>query len=447
LQLKCERETIKWLDYLLIDQRLLTIETMSLFRRKKRPASRVIRKAPKWGMKHRRSGRLRFKQLFQGKVLISFGILALLGALIYTVFFTQMLIVNSLQVDTVYKDINVSKLEKFLDKKVVGQHSFFFDLNEIYLQSYEQFPEVSALACHRNYLLRAVNCEAYGFELVAVIKNKGKKYYINENGVVIAYDSRKLGLPLFDLILNPIFVDNPEANELVTEEVSEEAVETSVESETVTETDAEVGEPVSLTDNILREKSEGTVLDDESTEAEAVTEEATESEELSVEEVYFEETGGFEVKRVKFVKPFEDPPIEPVIQNEARAVFNVSVGKKILDPEELNSILEAIQRLEEVLERKVIHAQYVQVAAELSLTSKPSMGEDKPNEEAEAATPDTEEDEEIEEDPEHELTIFLDLRRNLDDQLNKLKKTKEVVDFTQIERIDLSIDGEKVFYR
>jgi len=344
-------------------------------------------------MKPKRSHAMKIRQLAKGRIALLLGIVALFVLSLYATFWTNLFTVVDLQVNTSYKDINIERVQQVLSPEVVGQNALFLDLEALETTSYELFPDVSSMGCHRNWFVRRVVCDAIGYELVAVIKHLEERYYINENGVIIAYDNRKLGLPLFDLILNPVFAGLTDAQRAELEA----SLDSSVSLDPLS---APTIEPVVPEEPIVIE----------------------------------EPADANSPARLTFIQPTEEPPIEPVIKNEGRRVFEVEVGKKILDPEELKTILEALKETEDVLGRKVIQAQYVQVAGELSLTSKPA-----PREEGE-------EEVDIVEDPDHEMTILLDLRRNLEDQFTKLKKTKEVIDFTTVDRIDLSIDGEKVFY-
>lgn len=365
--------------------------------------------------------------------MVFLAVLALMSGSIYTVLFTPLFIIKDAVITSQYKDINVDRVRAEVLEQVVGLNSLFLNTTELETSTYEAFPDVSSLACRRNIFQKNVSCEAIGYELVAVIKHQGKKYYINENGVVIEFDNRKLGLPIFDLILNPVYAGIAAAEETSIEELLVEEVIAPV----VEEVPAEPLQPTSLTASILSDRANGPtpVEDTTSTDEESPAEEGN-SEEAAVPEADSERVD----KLLTFIQPFEAPPIEPLVINEPRKVFDVAVGLKILDPVELGYILEAISELEKVLGRKVIQAQYVQVAGELSLDSKP--------ERSKAPVEDPEADElALQEDPEHQFTVLLDLRRNLEDQFTKLKKSKEVIDFSEVDRIDLSIDGEKVFYR
>jgi cell division septal protein FtsQ len=400
--------------------------TFQMFRRRsiKRRSSRQDFSKNRWSMQRKRSRFLKVKQLLAGKFLVFVGSVALLSASIYTVLFTPLFIIQDAEVTTQYKDINVERVRAAIIDKVNGVNTLFLNTTDLENKTYEQFPDVSSVTCGRNVFQRIVTCEAIGYELVAVIKHQGKKYYINENGVVIGFDNRKLGLPIFDLILNPVFAGIEAAeNTSIADSLVEENIP---ELEPDSPQPEAPSVPESLTASVLSERANGSPDPEETS-----PEEAAPVPEASAER---------EDKLLTFIQPFEVPPVEPLIINEPRKVFDVAVGLKILDPEELKNILEAISELEKVLGRKVIQAQYVQVAGELSLDSKP--------ERAKAAIEDPAAEElALEEDPEHQFTVLLDLRRNLKDQFTKLKKSKEVIDFSQTERIDLSIDGEKVFYR
>lgn len=395
---------------------------MFLRRFKKRPVSRSPVGKSRWDMKRRRSRLLRFRQLLAGKTLMFFGIIGLLGGLVYALFFTPLLIITDVEVSTDYKDINVERIRQALLEQVVQSNTLFVGLGNLEKTIYDRFPDVSSMACSRSLFRQSIVCQAIGYELVAVIKHQTKKYYINENGVVIAFDNRKLGLPIFDLILNPIFADlDPGETELLDAPLEEEGP--------VPEEAQENPPPASLTADILQERTDG--VPESTSEEEALL--GSDGDLGSENDVIPEE------QRLLFIQPDEAPPLEPLIRPEDREVFQIAIGKKILDPEELQTILEAIDQLESVLDRKVIQAQYVQVAGELSMTSKPRVREKEGTE--------GNEEPDIQEDPEHEFTILLNLRRNIESQFIKLRKTKEVIDFTEVELIDLSIDGEKIFYR
>ncbi len=398
-----------------------------MFRRRsiKRRSARKNFSSKRWDMQRKRSPFLKLKQVLAGKFLVFLAAVALLSGTIYGVLFTPVFIVQDVEITSQYKDINVDQVKIAVSEQVLGFNTLLIKTLDVETQTYEQFPDVSSVACSRNIFQKKILCEAIGYELVAVIKHEGKKYYINENGVVIGFDNRKLGLPIFDLILNPVFagIEAAETASIADSLVVPEVVET------VPETPEPLPEPIvpeSLTASVLSERANGVAQPEE------ITPETSEPiPEISAER---------EEKLLTFIQPFETPPVEPLIINEPRKVFDVAVGLKILDPVELKKILEAISELEKVLGRKVIQAQYVQVAGELSLDSKPEL--------ATAAVEDPEAEElVINEDPEHQFTVLLDLRRDLDDQFTKLKKSKEVIDFSQTERIDLSVDGEKVFYR
>ncbi|MGE3278336.1 MAG: hypothetical protein AB7J40_00815 [Candidatus Altimarinota bacterium] len=402
---------------------------MRLFRFKKRS---IVRRAPivrkKWDTKPRRSRFLKLRQLLKGRLLMVLGILLGIGGTAYGFFFTTLLDLRQVEVTTAYKDINIEKLQTHLQELVVGQHFFFLSLSTVAQEIYDHFPDVSSIACSRNIFTRALSCEAIGYELIAIIKHENERYYINENGVVINYDSRKLGLPFFDLILNPVFAEienrktaKPSDTPVVVEEVAEAVLQPAQPS-------AETPQG-SLTASILNDRSTGT---------NPAPAPATIITDLDVPET-----------SLFFIQPDQAPPVEPLILEPERKVFTVTIGQKILDPDELKTILEAIQKLEQVMGRKVIEAQYVQVAGELSLKSKPGGGtiENQETIGMENSEPSTLNPQPSDEDPEHEFTVLLNLRRDVDDQIKKLSKSKEVIDFSQVTQIDLSIDGEKVFYR
>jgi hypothetical protein len=377
-------------------------------------------------MRPRRSRFLKLKQLFKGKFLMVVLVLAGVGSAIYGFFFSPFFDTRSVEVSTAYKDINVENLKKSIEEMVLGEHLLLVSTYEVESSVYDTFPDVSSLRCGRSIFSRTFECEAIGFELVAIIKHEAQRYYINENGVVTSYDSRKLGLPVFDLILNPVFA-----------EIESRTASKTTETEEVATVEEAVLQPVqpapsnSLTTSILNGNQ--------------VAETPLLVSDLDVPD-----------RSLFFIQPDQAPPEEPLILEPEIRVFEVTIGQKILDPKELQTILLAIQELEKVLERKVIEAKYVQVAGELSLKSKPAVGRGDGEGEnggdsgevgesetgAELAIPQP-----SDEDPEHEFTVLLDLRRDLEDQFIKLSKSKEVIDFTQVSQIDLSIDGEKVFYR
>lgn len=307
-------------------------------------------------VKRKRSFMLKIKQLFHAKTGFFILGLVLFMSFVYLIFFSPIFKIEDISVLSTAQDIPKEKLREALLKKLVQENLLFVELRDELKPVQKSFPEVSTLSCARLFRTRSLECEATSFPLMAVIKHEGKKYYINENGVVIAYDGRKLGLPTFDLVLFVI---------------------PSLRSATADsgQTDPPVSFRPTLSESASRRGAE---------------------ESLSS-------------------------------HNE---IFSVVVGKKILETEEIQKILKTLQEFEKILKWKVMEAQYVQVAGELSLTSRPTTNEpNAPNE------------------PNNLLTVLFDLRRNLDEQLEKLLKTKEVIDISKVTRIDLSIDGEKVFYR
>lgn len=290
---------------------------------------------------------LKLRQVLEGKFFIMLMGIFLIAGLLYLMFFTPLLLVRNVLVTSVYKDIQVERLQAFLEPSMVNKNFLLLPFSEILKKTYDAFSELASLSCSRDFRLRQITCEAISFELVAVIKHEGEKYYMNSNGVVIPFDNRKLGLPIFDLVLNPLYAA------------------------------------------------------------------------LS--------------------------PDEPKSDQKApeKKVFAFSTGKKILETEELEAILSTLESFEKVLKRKVINAKYIQVAAELSLTSKkaPKVPEESEEASSERPPPDSEESEE------HEFTVLFDLRRDIEEQFQKLEKSQKVIDFSKVTKIDLSIDGEKVFYR
>lgn len=392
-------------------------------------------------MRHKRTSLLKITQLFRGSrlaFLISF-VLIFLG--VYVAFYTPILLVQTVEATTEYQDINIEELRQTVGEKVVNQNALTMDLHGIEMEIYERFPDISALNCDRHLFTRSITCEVIGYELVAVVKNLGERYYINENGVVITFDNRKIGLPIFDLVLNPVYADlePSEASPLSALQTPNPlpfGPELTVEGHGEPTPPALVNTPLdpssgSLTGSILLERARGVKKEDNP--------QALDPQPITLNS---------EQDAITFISPFDAPPVEPVIKAQ-REVFDIVVGKKILDPEELKKILDTIKELEKVLGRKVIHVQYVQVAAELSLTSRPQTLDPEPstlNSEPSTLNPEPS-TLNTSEAPDHEFTIFLDLRRNLEDQFTKLKKVKEVIDFSIVERIDLSIDGEKVFYK
>lgn len=401
---------------------------MRFFRLRKRGFERRVPPSqPRWGVQHRRSRFLRISQLLQGKFLLLLLIVSLAGGIVYGVFFTRFLHIRDVSTSSENKDVNVDRLQQALIERVIDEHLFLISLREIEREMYDRFPDIASLDCSRELLTRSISCYAQGFELVAVIKHQEKRYYINENGVVIGFDNRKLGLPIFDLILNPIYAGvEAKADQATTPAMQGPVVPAS--SPVAAETPPP-GSPTPV--------NAPTVAP--TTPAASPT---TPEEKPPVEEA-----------GIAFISPTQEPPVLPLVLEEERKVFEVTVGKQILDPKELKSILVAIQELEKVLHRKVIEALYVQVAGELSLRSKPALAEESPPEDGEASDeaievpPTPAEPDESAESPDHEFTILLDLRRSLDDQLRKLERSKEVIDFSRVIKIDLSIDGDKVFYR
>lgn len=400
---------------------------MRLFRFRKRGFERRLAPAPsRWGVQHRRSRFLRISQLMRGKFLLVLLGIGLAIGLVYGVFFTSFLHIRDVQTSSENKDVNVDRLQQALIEKVIGEHLFLISLREIEREMYDRFPDIASLECSRELFRRAVSCYAQGFELVAVIKHQEKRYYINENGVIIGFDNRKLGLPIFDLILNPIYAGaQAKAGETSNPTPTPQGpVQPEANSPTAT-TSATPTSPLTVSPATPTTAGEAKASD---AKPEA-------------------ETG------IAFITPTQAPPVEPLVLQEEREVFEVTVGKQILDPDELKKILIAIQELEKVLHRKVIEALYVQVAGELSLRSKPALaeepapGEEMPQEGPPSEAPPAPKPDENGESPDHEFTVLLDLRRSLDDQLRKLEKSKEVIDFSRVIKIDLSIDGDKVFYR
>ncbi|MDP3976122.1 MAG: hypothetical protein Q8P95_04360 [bacterium] len=405
------------------------------FSRKKDP--KILRRQ-KWALEHRREPRLRLRQFLRSKWWLVLLILISFSGVIYAAFFTPLLLIQSVQVGSDYKDVNVGKLQRRIETELLGKSLTSVNLSQLEADVYEQNIDVASLLCRRDFLNRAVACNAIGYELVAVIKSRGMKYYINENGVVIDYDSRKLGLPIFDLILNPIYNEGLGVveKELPLEEAS--VVEQA---------------PPTLTEQVLKSRLEGLSQ--------------AKPEQSALEEIIVPEEGDFGFRLHTFIeKGAVTIEGQEIKQQEG---FQVVVGEKILDPAELKVILTSIERLEEVLGRKVSRAQYVQVAGELAISSQTTVGsaetpgigggKDLGGEEVEveafAALPAhlrtpqnnlTRLDEQ-ERQAGHEVTVLLWLRGNLDQQFTKLRKLKEVVNFDEIQRIDLSIEGEKVFYR
>lgn len=308
----------------------------------------------------KRSIPLKLKQLFHAKTGILVLITILIFGLLYAVFVSPLFKIQDVDIMTTYQDIPKEKLKAALFAKLHLKHLLFSEIKTPVREVQKKFPEVSGISCDRNFKRRTLECEATSFPLMAVIKHEGKKYYINENGVVIAYDGRKLGLPTFDLVLNPVFQS---AASVIPSEVPHAS---------------------------LRDAAEGS----------------------------------------------------------RNPIFSVVVGKKILETDEIQKILKTLQEFEKILKWKVLEAQYVQVAGELSLTSRQTTGKSQIPMLAPSVVEGT--NNQKVPDPEssdHDLTILFDLRRNLDEQLEKLLKTKEVIDMSKVTRIDLSIDGEKVFYR
>ncbi len=382
----------------------------------------------------------------------------------YAVFSTSVFLVREVHVFSSYQDINTDRVQVTVSKAALDQHLLFIDTLAIESEVYENYPGISEVNCHKKLLKRALECEAVGYELIAVIKHQAKKYYINENGVVLEYDQRKLGLPLFELVLNPVFAGLSEEEVIALQEQAENESE-AASAFTASILSPGVAEPVALLDTeplkpFSVDLPEGPQNDDlpvDTPENEGVTdaensdsdspEDAEETPQISAKDLEKFDSG-FEVKTLRFLSPLEGPPPEPIIKNRGREVFVIAEGKQILDPEELDGILNAIRRLEDIMERKVISAQYVQVAGELTLTSKPRALEDRKNAEEDVPGEQSATQENTPtENPDHELIILLDLRRNVEQQLQKLAKAKEVINFQEISRIDLSIDGEKVFYR
>jgi len=282
---------------------------------------------------------------------------------VWLVLFTSLLHIQSVLITTENKDINPEIVQKAAEKEVLDKNTLIFSILNFEKTILKNFPEISRLSCERHFLSRSLECDALGFPLIAVFKHEGKKYYMNENGVVIVFDSRKLGLPTFDLVLNPVAVGKPQNK-------------------------SEIRNPKSETNS------------------------------------------KFEIPNSKNTQGNEQPATrnQQLETSNQKSVFTVVVGKKILEPSEIHAILTAIDELEKTLGGKVINAQYIQVAGELSLMLQPATSDQKPV-------------------TRNQLTVLFDIRRDLDQQMAKLDKFKQVFDLGKISRIDLSIDGEKIFYR
>ncbi len=279
------------------------------------------------------------------------GSTILVLALFWLVFFSSILHIQNVLITTENKDVNQEKVQKTAEKEILDKNTLGFSIPNFEKSIVKNFQEISKISCARYFLRQSIECDALGFPFIAVFKHEGKKYYLNENGVAIAFDSRKLGLPTFDLVLNPIAVGKPTPkNDNPQQATSDQQPETSNQKAL----------PAS---------------------------------------------GG------------------------SKPVFDVTVGKKILEPSEIKAILAALDELEKTLGGKVINAQYIQVAGELSLAMRADHKDPK-----NLKNP-------------KELTVLFDLRRDLSQQLVKLDKFKQVFDLRTISRIDLSIDGEKIFYR
>jgi len=158
-------------------------------------------------MRPRRSRFLKLQQLLKGKFLLALLVIAAMGGAVYGLFFTPFLATRAVEVTTAYKDINVENLRKAIHDLVVGKNLLLVSKQEVARTVYDTFPDVSSLGCGRKFFSLTFECEAIGYELVAIIKHETERYYINELGVVISYDNRKLGLPYFDLLPNPVFAE------------------------------------------------------------------------------------------------------------------------------------------------------------------------------------------------------------------------------------------------
>ncbi|MDF2378820.1 MAG: hypothetical protein P1V18_01165 [Candidatus Gracilibacteria bacterium] len=424
---------------------------MGLFRFKKR-RRQLQGKQSNWRVRRKRSHSLKFKQRINKKFWIFLGTSAAVVAACYAVFFTPVLTVQNIEATTEYKDVKTEDVEAFMADLVLNKNTLLITAGIIEEEIYEAFPEVSSVVCGRNIFRKLFTCNAYGYELVAVIKHEGERYYINENGVIIAFDSRKLGLPILDLILNPVFSND------------RGVILTDPKEEVIPEVPVLEPQKLSLADlsptaSILRQRSEGTLLELPEPTLDLNAEVGPEPEPQPLPD---------EGELLTFIQPDEIFLIQAqsLIEEPERDPFEVEEGKKILDTDELKTILESINQLENDFKRKVSKAQYVQVAGELSLKSKYIAIEDVEDmKEVEAGegevslfkgpevAPESEEGTEVpnppipQENPDHELEILLDLKRDLNKQFKKLRKAGEVINFAETDRIDLSIEGKKVFYR
>lgn len=171
---------------------------ISLFHRRRRRAPRLNR--VRWKIQPKRVFSLRFSQFFQSYFWRFLIATSLLFIMLYSTFFTTLFTIEKIQVFTSYKDINAKTIADFLEPSAVGKNLIFIALEGLQNQAAEKFPEVAQFNCERNFSERHVVCEAIGYELVAIIRQGGDRFYLNENGFLVEYDARKLGLPIFEIL-------------------------------------------------------------------------------------------------------------------------------------------------------------------------------------------------------------------------------------------------------
>lgn len=270
------------------------------------------------------------------------GIITLLIILFFSPYFS----VTEVIVTSKQQNINTQGIQQFVSPKVKNKNLFFFGQRRLTQQIYDAFGDVSAIR-YRRKPFHTLELDILGYPIVAIMKHENIRYYLNENGVLIAYDERNLSLPFFEFALMPT-EEEKEADQTREDPMPTEAPESAA--------------------GIILERTHGLPSDPEN--------------------------------------KTPQPPSPPTL-----------LGKQIITPEELKRLLSSIAAVEQQTGLKITYSSYVQVAEELNLKTS------------------------------QDYWIVMDMGRDLKKQVEKLAKALQVISSIKLERIDLSIEGNKVFYK
>jgi hypothetical protein len=168
---------------------------MALFSRKRR-----VQKKNRWNVSGKRKRSEKMKKWITKRKLMVMAMVVAIIALIYLVFFSKTFQIQTVIVSSEQQNMNTERIQELIAPQIVGKNMFRFGQATLLPKLYSRFKDISSIKVIR-HSFHDVEIELRGFDIVALIKKDGNRYYLNENGTIVAYDERNLSLPVLELEL------------------------------------------------------------------------------------------------------------------------------------------------------------------------------------------------------------------------------------------------------